>query len=150
MIDIKLRFDSTRIAVIYKSGLLAVLDTSNGNMIKRLGLNYLACSMACALAYESSNLNVFGVVTSSGYLGLTYFNPDTGSPNLYSVQIIGYSITGIITEKGLSGMYIGLSTASNAPLLAKTLSPYSSNNLIILFHLLSKEQRVWTSTYSSL
>lgn len=124
----KYRSDSIKLAILYKSGLLIVLNTTDGSTVKTFGLNYISCSSGCALAYESTSLNVFGVVTSSGYLGLTYFDPFSGSPNLYSSNIFGYTITGIIAEPGLSGtdMFLGLSTSGNAPLLVKTTSPFSS------------------------
>lgn len=56
-----LRYDSGRLALLYQSSLLVVLDTSNGALIQAHTQPQMVCSLGCGIHYPTSELFLFGV-----------------------------------------------------------------------------------------
>ena len=93
LIDLKLRgTDSARMALLYQSSLVIVLNTVDGSVIESHSQSLMVCNLGCMLLYPSATLYLLGTYVESGneYFGLIGFIPDsgvpTGSVSLYALS----------------------------------------------------------------
>ena len=83
LIDMKLRNDQSRIALLYESSLLVVINSLNGNIISSLKSSDLRCNLGCFMLYDASTIDLIGVYQknsfpSSYFLGFNTINPESG------------------------------------------------------------------------
>lgn len=84
LIDMGLRqSDSARLALLYQSSLLIVLNTGTGALVEAHTQPKMACSLGCSLLYQLSSLFLFGVYQDPGqeYFGFNQYSPDSGLPS---------------------------------------------------------------------